>query len=213
MNILIIGCGKVGSRLAVLMSRLGHDVSIIDESSRPFESLPSDFRGITIQGIAIDEDVLRQAGIEGCDAIAAVTQDDNINIMVCQIASEIFEVPTVLARVYDPIREAIFSQFNIKTICPTDLTVSSIYSILSEGAHSRHIPFGDSFLDYTIVPVKDAYVGQPICAGELSSGQKMLFGVARDSSLIALASQSDYVLEQGDSFVYVTKTDGYGIDV
>lgn len=213
MNILIIGCGKVGSRLAGLMSRLGHDVSIIDESSRPFETLPSDFRGITIQGVAIDEDVLRQAGIEGCDAIAAVTQDDNINIMVCQIASELFHVPTVLARVYDPIREAIFSQFNIKTICPTDLTVSSIYSILSEGAHSRHIPFGDSFLDYTMVPVKDSLVGKPISYGEPTTGEKMLFGVMKDTSLVALASQKDYILRQGDCLVYVTKTDGYGIDI
>ena len=92
MNILIIGCGKVGSRLADVLCQLGHDVAIIAQKRESFDLLSDDFSGFTIQGVPIDLDILRQAGIEGCDAIAAVTEDDNTNIMVCQIAREIFNV-------------------------------------------------------------------------------------------------------------------------
>lgn len=85
MNILIIGCGKVGSRLADILCQIGHDVSIIALKRESFDLLSDDFSGFTIQGVPIDLDILRQAGIEGCDAIAAVTEDDNTNIMVCRL--------------------------------------------------------------------------------------------------------------------------------
>ena len=105
MNVLIIGCGKVGSHLADTLCQLGHDVSIIALNRENFDLLSDDFSGLTIQGVPIDLDILRQAGIEECDALAAVTEDDNTNIMVCQIAREIFNVPKIVARIFDPLRE------------------------------------------------------------------------------------------------------------
>ena len=207
MNILIVGCGKVGSRLASLCSRLGHDVSVIDQKSESFEGLSDDYRGMTVEGIGIDEDILCQAGIEGCDAIAAVTQDDNINIMVCQIASEIFKVPLVLTRVYDPIRESVFSQFNIKTICPTELAVSTIYSMLTEDIQSTHIPFEKSLLSYSNKLIPFEYIGRQLKDLPQSSKNGMLFGVLRESRISALAHQSDYFLEEGDKLVYTSIAD------
>ena len=115
MNILIAGCGKVGSRLADFLCEKGHDVSIVDNDRSRFELLSDEFSGFTIQGVPIDQDVLRQAGIEGCDAVAALTEDDNTNIMVCQIAREIFNVPRIVARIFDPLREDIFSRFDIQS--------------------------------------------------------------------------------------------------
>ena len=97
-----------------------------------FDLLSDDFSGFTIQGVPIDLDILRQAGIEGCDAIAAVTEDDNTNIMVCQIAREIFNVPRIVARIFDPLREDIFSRFDIQSVCPTNITVSSVYAMLTD---------------------------------------------------------------------------------
>ncbi len=99
MNILIVGCGKVGSMLASELSRLGHDVAVLDREESHFSSLDSEFSGYTISGVPIDQDVLKRAGIEGCDALLAMTEDDNVNIMVCQIAREIFRYwPVFLTR-------------------------------------------------------------------------------------------------------------------
>lgn len=81
---------------------------------------------------------MKQAGIESCDAVAAVSQDDNLNIMCSQLAREIFKVPSVLARIYDPAREDVFSHFGLHTVCPTNLTVSAVKSALTETVYSYH---------------------------------------------------------------------------
>ena len=113
MNILIVGCGRVGSQLANTLDRLGHDVAVIDDNKENFTRLDDNFSGITIEGVAIDQDILRQGGIEGCNAIAALTPDDNTNAMVCQIAWQIFHVEKSIARVYDPMRQNLFQQFHV----------------------------------------------------------------------------------------------------
>ena len=82
MNILVVGCGKIGSRLAYVLEQQGHDISIVDENEEKFELLPADFYGFTTVGTPIDQDVLKRAGIESVDVVAAVTPDDNINVMV-----------------------------------------------------------------------------------------------------------------------------------
>jgi trk system potassium uptake protein TrkA len=128
MQILVIGCGKVGSKLANVLSREGHDVVVIENETDNFKELDRDFKGVTICGVPIDQDVLRSAGIETADAVAAVTPDDNVNIMVSQIAKEIFKVPKVIARIYNPAREHVFHEFGLETVCPTNMTVSSIHS-------------------------------------------------------------------------------------
>ena len=100
MNILIIGCGKVGSRLAGFLSRRGHAVSIVDRSPWAFDRLDDDFTGYTVEGIPLDGDVLKEAGIEGCDILVAVTNDDNINLMVGQMAREIFQLQELPEKPY-----------------------------------------------------------------------------------------------------------------
>ena len=95
MNILIVGCGRVGRRLVHVLERLGHDVSVLDEDAANLallNELEPPFSGMAVAGVPIDGDVLRSAGIEACDAVAAVTKDDNINLMVAQIARELFGV-------------------------------------------------------------------------------------------------------------------------
>ena len=86
MNILVVGCGKVGSQLSNILSSMGHDTAVIDPDPASFERLSDDFRGYTVAGVPIDQTVLRRGGIEACDALAAVTEDDNTNVMVCQLA-------------------------------------------------------------------------------------------------------------------------------
>lgn len=78
MNILVVGCGKVGSKVASDLSRMGHDVSVVDRSEKRFALLDEDFSGLTVCGVPIDQDVLKLAGVESCDALAAMTEDDNV---------------------------------------------------------------------------------------------------------------------------------------
>jgi trk system potassium uptake protein len=133
MNFVILGCGRVGARLAYMLDQLGHNVSIIDQSRDAFKRLPEDFGGTEIIGLGIDEDILKQAGIENADVFAAVTNGDNTNIMASQIAKEIFRVPRVIARIYDPIREDTYHALGLETICPTTLITNTIAgSVLEE---------------------------------------------------------------------------------
>lgn len=119
MKIVILGCGRVGATLADMLSRAGHTVSVIDQSSDAFQRLSPDFQGTTFVGNGVDEDVLVRAGIREADAFAAVTNGDNRNIMASQIAKEIFQVKKVVCRIYDPIREETYHELGLETISPT----------------------------------------------------------------------------------------------
>ncbi len=125
-DVVILGCGRVGSRLATMLDGDGYSVTIIDTDSYAFRRLPQSFRGRTILGTGIDEDVLRRAGIEGARTFIAVTNNDNPNIMAAQIAQSVFRVPEVLARVYDVERANAYAQLGLKTICPT-ATVAQLF--------------------------------------------------------------------------------------
>lgn len=121
MNVLILGCGRVGSTLARQLSQAGHSVTILDLTSDAFRRLGSKFKGTRVVGTGMDQDVLRRAGIETADAFIAVTQGDNTNIMAAQIAREVFKVPAVHCRIYDPIRADAYRELGINTLCTTTL--------------------------------------------------------------------------------------------
>src|SRR6266542_988383 len=142
MRLGILGCGRVGARLAQLMEAEGHDVSIIDGDKSSFDRLPDTFRGRTVLGTGIDVDVLKSAGIEHADAFAALTNFDNTNIMACQVAKEIFGVRKVLARIYDPGREQLYHELGLETICPTTLLSTTSREILlaAEGVEVLQMP-------------------------------------------------------------------------
>ncbi len=126
MNILIVGCGRVGTRLSTTLDRMGHHVSVVDTRASAFNYLDSEFSGLAIVGTGIDEDILRSAGVEQTDMFFAVTNADNTNLMAAQIAKSVFHIRDVTARVYDPVRAEIFMAMGIKTICPT-ITITDMF--------------------------------------------------------------------------------------
>ena len=132
MYIIIAGCGKIGSNLVKTLSNEGHDVVVIDPNEDNFAQLESGTNCLTITGMPIDEDVLKSAGIEHADALCAVTSDDNVNVMVAQIASQLYHVPHVVTRVYDPDKDEVLRQMGLITVCPTMLTVAAIGALLGE---------------------------------------------------------------------------------
>ena len=122
MKIVIMGCGRVGSELASTLDSEGHDVTVLDVNAFQFTRfLPESFRGRTITGNGIDQDVLRRAGIEQADAFIAVTAGDNRNAMASQIAKHLFGVERVVCRIYDPIREQMYRHLGLRTISPTKI--------------------------------------------------------------------------------------------
>jgi trk system potassium uptake protein len=120
-NIVILGCGRVGALFATMMDREGHAVSIIDLNNDAFQRLPAEFGGSIFVGNGVDEDVLIRAGIQEADVFAALTNGDNRNIMAAQIAREIFHVKKVICRIYDPMREETYRELGLETFCPTQV--------------------------------------------------------------------------------------------
>ncbi|RME44410.1 MAG: TrkA family potassium uptake protein [Caldilineae bacterium] len=117
--IIIVGCGRLGSLLANRLSSMGHSVVVIDRNEAAFSKLTAEFSGFQLVGDAVELDVLRQAKIRQADCLLATTKEDNVNLMVAQVARTIFHVPAVIARVFDPSREAIYREFGVTTISPT----------------------------------------------------------------------------------------------
>ncbi|HEY7347481.1 MAG TPA: TrkA family potassium uptake protein [Ktedonobacterales bacterium] len=119
MKIIILGCGRVGATLAMMMDRAGHTVTVIDYNNDAFQRLESSFGGQTMMGDGIDEEVLRRAGIEEAAVFVATTNGDNRNIMASQIATKVFAVPKVICRIYDPIRTEVYRKLGLEVISPT----------------------------------------------------------------------------------------------
>lgn len=138
MRVVIVGCGRVGSTLARELDAAGHEVTIIDERVAAFNRLGEGYSGNMVVGTGIDESVLRRAGIEQADCFASVTNGDNRNIMAAQVARVIFNVPRVITRIYDPIREETYREFGLETICSTRIVSSMINEFLTTGKNPAH---------------------------------------------------------------------------
>src|SRR3984893_12855320 len=131
MFVIIMGCGRVGARLALMLSNAGHEVTIMDVKSSAFSRLGSDFKGSTILGNGIDQEVLRRAGIERADAFVAATQGDNRNIMASQIAKHMYGVKQVVTRIYDPLRSDTFAARGCQATSPTVIGGNAFYEELT----------------------------------------------------------------------------------
>ena len=120
-SVVIIGCGRVGAQLAGLLDADGHSVTILDIDAYSFRRLPSQFGGTALIGNGINEEALKKVGIEEADAFVAVTQGDNRNIMAAQIAKHIFNVPKVVCRIYDPLRQELYNTLGLEAVSPTTI--------------------------------------------------------------------------------------------
>ncbi len=146
-NVIVVGCGRVGSQLANMLSDNGSNVCVIDRNVDAFANLGRNFNGSTIQGVGFDEETLEKAGVDECDVLAAVTQLDNTNLMCAEVASRLFDVPHVIARLYNPDHERAYMQLGIDYVCGTSLVAEDVFSKVMSG-HGAHI---DSFGDYEIL--------------------------------------------------------------
>jgi trk system potassium uptake protein TrkA len=130
MKVVILGCGRLGAKLAQMLDSEGDEVTVMDPNSESFARLGPRFRGRTVVGVGIDEDALRRADIEKADAFVALTDGDNTNIMASQIAQIVFKVPRVISQIKDPIREDTYHLLGLDTICPTTLGAEVMKEVL-----------------------------------------------------------------------------------
>lgn len=128
--VIVVGCGRLGANLANTLSEHGSSVTVIDKAPSAFRKLSPSFGGILMVGDAMATDVLIEAGIDKASAVVSVTNRDNTNILVAQMAKEMFQTPQVIARLYDPERECVYNEFNIETIFPAVLSAKEIDKLL-----------------------------------------------------------------------------------
>ena len=133
----IIGCGRLGASLANAISDKEASVMMVDRDERAFRKLGTAYGGLTLTGDATDIAVLRSAEIERADTVVSVTNDDNTNIMVAQIARNVYHIPNVICRLYDPEREIVYKEFGIDTICPTVLSTREIDRLLGKEKEAK----------------------------------------------------------------------------
>jgi len=139
MHVIIVGCGRVGAELAKLLSGEGHDVVVIDKSRESFNRLGDTFNGLTMVGNGFDLALLKQARIEKADALCAVTNGDNTNLISAQVAKKIFRVPKVFARVYDPQRAHIYAALGLDIISGTMLFSAMLRDKIIESRFSSYL--------------------------------------------------------------------------
>jgi len=131
MRVIVFGCGRFGAKVAEVLDRRGHDVTVIGSDSDAFARLPPSFRGKAAIGHGIDVEVLRNNGVEGADAFIALSDGDNTNVVACQIAKHILHVPIVISQIKDPIREDTYQTLGIQTISPTRLGADRIREVIA----------------------------------------------------------------------------------
>ncbi len=159
MQIVIMGCGRVGAQLANILSVDGHKVSIIDQDPKSFTRLGKSFKGEKIVGFGFDREVLERAGIENADAFASVTQGDNRNIIGALVAKREYNVPIVVARIYDPIRALVYNKLGITTISPTRWGANKIKELICHSDISSQLSLGNAEVEIIEVEVGVNLVG------------------------------------------------------
>src|ERR1700736_6558715 len=127
MHVIIVGCGRVGSELGVVLDRAGHSVAVIDKNANAFRKyLPEGWGGRTVHGFGFDRDSLEQAGVQEAGALAAVTSGDNSNFLSARIARETYDIQNVVARIYDPRRALIYQRLGIPTVATVTWTTDQV---------------------------------------------------------------------------------------
>lgn len=172
MKVIVVGCGKMGSGLALELVKKSHTVTVVGGSMDEFAMLGKGFKGETIVGVAFDKQILEQAGIQRADAIVACTKSDETNALIGRIARNNYRVPRVISRLYDPRKAEIYRTLGIQTISATEWGVKHAIELLSYDQLDVVAGLGNGGVDVVRVEVAELLVGKKIvditAAGEFS---------------------------------------------
>jgi trk system potassium uptake protein len=195
MKIIIVGSGRVGAVLARDLDRLGHQVWIIDRDRDAFARIGANFSGRRVEGVAFDRETLERAGIDKADAFAACTSSDNANLLAARIARDVYQVPVVVARLYDPDQQTLYERMGIQTVCTSLWGAEQMVSLICHPEWDVVASVGNG--DVQIVQVR---VGEDLAgysAARLSKDEAVVVvGVMRGTR--TMLASADLVLEVGD---------------
>jgi trk system potassium uptake protein len=202
MNVMVVGCGRVGSQLALILAQEGHNVTIVDKNAESLKRLGGTFNGVAAVGNGFDEKLLRELKIEKQDAFVAVTSGDNTNLMASQIARKIFKVPRVMARVYDPQRADIYKKLGVDTMSGTVLVAAMIRDKIIENLFSGYlVETGE--LGVIEIPVGKDLQGKRV--SELNVADQFLVVVIERKKRVIIPQQ-DTKVEKDDKVMGVVRT-------
>ncbi|MFC1787049.1 potassium channel family protein [Halobacteriota archaeon] len=201
MYAIIVGCGKIGSRLAQLLSSNEDNVVVLEKDLTKFEDLDQSFDGLTIEGDGTDQDVLEKAGIDKADVFIATTEDDNTNLMACQIAKQVFKVPRVVARVNDPKRESLFKELEIDAIvCPTTIAAAHLRNAVMHPDLITILTVNGGNIEVIEIHVKGSAVGKALKDLNLPK-ESIIAAIIRDKK--TSIPSIDTIIQEGDVAVVV----------
>jgi trk system potassium uptake protein TrkA len=179
-KVIIVGCGKLGSGLALNLIKKGNKVTIIDSNAESFELLGKNFSGETILGIGFDKDILEQAQIKKADAIVACSKSDEANALIGRISKNIYKVPRVISRLYDPRKAEIYRSLGIQTISTTTWGVTRCTEMLSYNQIDSVFTIGNNNVELVRIETPALLVGKTV--NELTAiGEIQVVAVSRDN--------------------------------
>jgi len=198
-RVVVMGCGRVGASLADALSRLGHEVAIIDRDPAAFNRLSPEFSGEQVLGMGFDRDVLLRSGIERADAFAAVSSGDNSNIISARVARETFGVKRVVARIYDAKRAAVYERLGIPTVATVPWTTDRLLNTLVREAETTAWRDPTGTVAVAELDLNEGWVGCRVTAFEEAIGARVAFllrfgaGVLPDPKTVIQAGDQVYV--------------------
>jgi len=202
MFVIVVGCGRVGSELAFRLFQAGHQVAVIDEVGTSFENLHPDYRGRTIEGEVLSEEVLKRSGIETADGLAAVTNSDSVNAVVGHVARTVYEVPNVVVRNYNPRSLPMHHAFGLQVVSSTGWGAQRIEELLANPAGRPVFSAGNGEVEIYEVVVPAGWAARPV-SDLLQVGDCVAAAVTRAGR--SMLPTPEMLLEAGD-VVYVSAT-------
>lgn len=184
MRFIIIGCGRTGSGLADILSLRSHTVIVVDRDPMAFKRLRASFRGKTVSGAGLDRDVLIAAGIERSDGLAAVTDSDEVNVVVARIARHTFHVPRIVARIYDPRKAEIYRRLGLQTVAPITWGLNRMAELLCYSQLDTVLSLGNGEVEIMEVEIPELLVGRSIQELTVAGEVHVVALTRRGSSLL-----------------------------
>ncbi len=195
MKFIVVGCGRMGSGLARALIQRGHGVAAVDKDPASLARLGKAFAGATVVGIGFDRDVLLQAGIERADGLAAVTSSDEANVVIARLASQVFRVPRVVARLYDPSRAEIYRRLGVQTITPVLWGINRVADLLCYSQLDAVMSLGSGEVDIVEVELPPLLIGRSISTVTIAGAAHVVAISRRGRTFLPLA---DAVFQEGD---------------
>lgn len=162
MKVIIVGCGRMGLGLAAELDRNNHEVCLIDSDAQRLDAVPDSYTGRKVVGIGFDQATLEKAGITNQDALVSCTNSDETNALIARIARNIFKVPTVVARLYDPRKATIYNALGIQTISTTSWGIQRAVELINYSKFDRTLSFGDGNVELIRIEVPATRVGRKV---------------------------------------------------